>query len=100
MVVKRKFVRTLISAFASAGLLGLPWASHAASSTSDQSASDQMLAEVVVTAEKRDSTVQKTPISVTAISGEALAAQGVTNMVEVAQEVPRNVLSYRGAGSN
>ena len=35
------------------------------------------LEEVVVTAEKRESTVQKTPISITAFSGPALEAQGV-----------------------
>jgi iron complex outermembrane recepter protein len=54
------------------------------------------LAEIVVTAEKRESTVQKTPISITAFSGDALAAQGTTGMLEVAQETPG--VSFRTAG--
>jgi iron complex outermembrane recepter protein len=42
-------------------------------------AQDQELQEIVVTAEKRESTVQKTPISITAISGAELQAQGTTD---------------------
>jgi len=62
----------------------------------EQSGSQEALAEVIVTAEKRDSTIQKTPISMTAFSGEALAAQGVTSMLEVAQETPG--VSFRTSG--
>src|ERR1700722_14949558 len=46
------------------------------------------LQEIVVTAEKRDSTVQKTPISITAISGSDLQAQGLSDMTSVARQVP------------
>ena len=56
------------------------------------------LQEVVVTAEKRDSTVQKTPISMTAISGTELQAQGLTNLVEVAQQVPGVSFKTSGPG--
>lgn len=56
------------------------------------------LEEIVVTAEKRESTVQKTPISMTAISGEALEAQGTTGMLEVAQETPGMSLRTLGPG--
>jgi iron complex outermembrane recepter protein len=55
------------------------------------------LSEVVVTAEKRESTVQKTPISITAYSGDALAAQGTTNILAVAEETPG--MSFRSAGA-
>src|ERR1700674_5767710 len=48
----------------------------------------QDLQEIVVTAEKRESTVQKTPISITAISGADLQAQGISNLLSVAQQVP------------
>jgi len=57
---------------------------------------DQDIQEVVVTAEKRDSTVQKTPFSVTAISGAELQAAGVSDMLTVAQEVPG--ISFKTAG--
>jgi iron complex outermembrane recepter protein len=56
------------------------------------------LEEVVVTAEKRDSTVQKTPISLTAISGAELQAQGVTDLVAVAQQVPGVSFKTSGPG--
>src|SRR5258707_15622477 len=56
----------------------------------------QDLQEVVVTAEKRESTVQKTPISMTAVSGADLQAQGVTNLLTVAQQVPG--LSFKTSG--
>src|ERR1700756_5344561 len=56
------------------------------------------LQEVVVTAEKRESTVQKTAISMTAISGAELQSQGVTNLVEVAQQVPGVSFKTSGPG--
>lgn len=57
---------------------------------------DQELQEIVVTAEKRESTVQKTPISITAISGSDLQAQGVSDFLTVAQEVPG--ISFKTSG--
>ena len=56
------------------------------------------LQEVVVTAEKRESTVQKTPISLTAISGADLQAQGLTDLVAVAQQVPGVSFKTSGPG--
>jgi iron complex outermembrane recepter protein len=77
------------------------WAGSASSPTvvlaaAASSGSSDQLDEVIVTAERRDSTVQKTPISMTAISGEALAAQGAVSLLDVAQETPG--LSFRTAG--
>jgi iron complex outermembrane receptor protein len=56
------------------------------------------LQEIVVTAEKRESTVQKTPISITAISGSELQAQGLTDMASVAQQVPGVSFKTSGPG--
>src|SRR5581483_4042962 len=56
------------------------------------------LQEVIVSAEKRDSTVQKTPISMTAITGADLQAQGVSDLVEVAQQVPGVSFKTSGPG--
>jgi hypothetical protein len=47
-----------------------------------------LLEEVVVTAEKRESTVQKTPLSITAISGSDLHARGLSSAQDVVQAVP------------
>jgi outer membrane receptor protein involved in Fe transport len=58
----------------------------------------QDLQEIVVTAEKRESTVQKTPISITAISGSDLQAQGLSDFTSVAQQVPGVSFKTSGPG--
>src|SRR5256886_2117205 len=81
-------------------LTGAAWADQAAaqsgSGTAPAGAPADTLEEVVVTAEKRESTVQKTPISVTAIEGTVLQAQGVTDMLTLAQQVPG--ISFKTSG--
>ena len=89
-----------------AALAGSCALGSAPSWAADQSESDNTnraqpavdLQEVVVTAEKRDSTVQKTPISLTAITGADLQAQGITDLVEVAQQVPGVSFKTSGPG--
>jgi outer membrane receptor protein involved in Fe transport len=61
-------------------------------------AANQGLAEIVITAEKRDSTVQKTPISITAISGDDLQAAGIASFTGVAQETPGVAIRSAGPG--
>ncbi len=51
-------------------------------------AQEGVLEEVVVTAEKRASTVQDTPISITAFSGDALADAGITSTDALANYTP------------
>ncbi len=59
-------------------------------------ADSDALPEVVVTAEKRESTVQSTPLSITAVSGAQLQAQGISNVMDVARQIPG--ISMRSAG--
>ena len=66
-------------------------AAPAASSSND-------LAEIVVTAEKRESTVQATPISITAISGDQLQAQGISGISGIVAEVPGISMRTSGPG--
>jgi outer membrane receptor protein involved in Fe transport len=54
------------------------------------------ITEIVVTAQRFNSTVQNTPISLSAISGEQLDAAGITSVEELAREIPG--LSMRSAG--
>src|SRR5271163_3177996 len=54
------------------------------------------LEEITVTAEKYKSTIQNTPISLSAVSGEQLDAEGITTVEALAREVPG--LSVRSAG--
>ncbi len=57
---------------------------------------DNGLAEIVVTAQKYKSTIQNTPISMSALSGDQLTAAGITSVVDVSRDVPG--LSVRSAG--
>jgi iron complex outermembrane recepter protein len=59
-------------------------------------ASTSSLEEVVVTAQKYKSTIQDTPISMSAMSGGQLAAAGITTIEELTRDVPG--LSMRSAG--
>ena len=52
--------------------------------------------QIVVTAEKRSATVQSAPLSITALSGAQLEAQGVAGVTGIAQETPG--ISMRTAG--
>lgn len=58
------------------------------------------LAEVVVTAERRSETVQSTPISVTAITGEDIQQRGSPTLADVAAGVPGVSLRSAGPGIN
>jgi iron complex outermembrane receptor protein len=72
------------------GLLAALGAAPAIAQTSDA------LQEIVVTAEKRASTVQDTPISMTAVSGDLMREQGIANLSDVILAVPG--ISMRTAG--
>ncbi len=59
-------------------------------------AGDDALQEIVVSAERRESTVLHTPISITAISGAELEAAGRSDFLSVAQETPG--VSFKSSG--
>ncbi|MBT4519316.1 MAG: TonB-dependent receptor [Halieaceae bacterium] len=70
-------------------------------STSDLSAADEpglTLEEVIVTAQKRSTTVQETPIAITAFTGEILANGVVTDAADLNGRVPN--LHIAKGGSN
>ncbi len=71
-----------------------PAATGAGSAAPARSGGD--LEEIVVTAEKRDSTVQATAISMTAITGESLAEQDIVNVEDLVGKTPG--VSMRTAG--
>src|SRR5271154_2420401 len=54
------------------------------------------LDEIVVTAQKRTSTVQTTPISISAVSGDDLQARGVASLAALAQGTPGVSLKSEG----
>src|SRR5712671_3974874 len=59
-------------------------------------ASDSGLEEIVIAAEKYNSTVQNTPITISALSGDQLVAAGISTVEDAAHEVLG--LSMRSAG--
>src|SRR6202167_5701213 len=66
--------------------------------TDKNSAKETGLEEIVVTAEKRESTVQKTPISMTAISEAEMQARGLEDFRSIAQETPGVSMKTSGPG--
>jgi iron complex outermembrane receptor protein len=65
---------------------------HASSST------DEGLAEIVVTAELRQENLKDVPMSISAVSGEALALEHVTNIRDLAATVPNLDVAPLGPG--
>jgi iron complex outermembrane receptor protein len=56
--------------------------------------SDAGLAEIVVTAQKREQSINDVPISITAISGDSLVKQGITSTADLAKIVPGFSYTY------
>lgn len=98
--IRVKGVRSRLPA--AAVLASLALASNASIVRTARSAgsvgSDPELSEIVVTAEKRVSTVQSTPISITALSGDALQSEGITSVSGVAQLAPGISMRTSGPG--
>lgn len=64
-----------------------------------QEASPAQLDEVVVTAQRRSENLQKTPLTLSAVTGEKLESQGVKMVVDIANQVPSLQITSSGAGS-
>ena len=78
--------------------IGLFTATCASERASADDPNQDALSDIVVTAQSFNSTVQNTPISLSAISGEQLDAAGITSVEELAQKIPGLVHAFRGAG--
>ncbi len=78
------------------GVVRLTPAADATTDTTATAAGSGGLEEIVVTAEKYSSTIQNTPISMSALTGDQLVAAGITSMEDIVHEVPG--LSMRSAG--
>jgi iron complex outermembrane recepter protein len=89
---------TRVSVFIAA-LLGVsPLLAVAGNGTSSDDATDEVsaLQEVVITAQKRSSTVQDTPISIAAVTGDDLLARGIPSLAALAQGTPGVSLKSEG----
>jgi outer membrane receptor protein involved in Fe transport len=65
---------------------------------SGQQSETGQLQEIVITAEKRESTVQNTPISLTAVSGADIQDRGLTDLGSLLQSVPGVSMRTSGPG--
>jgi outer membrane receptor protein involved in Fe transport len=86
----------VVAALLPIATLGASWPVSAATVAAAETETGGELQEVVVTAEKRTSTVQETPISLTALSGQDLQQQNITSLEDLAAAVPG--VSMRTAG--
>ena len=101
MLSRRPLICSLGFLLAQGGALLLCAPQTQAAPTSDlgnEADEPQPLQEVVVTAEKRSSTVQKTPISMSAVTGEDLQERGLSAAQGIAQAVPGIAVASAGPG--
>ncbi|MFC7051010.1 TonB-dependent receptor [Emcibacter nanhaiensis] len=86
----------------STSLVILSIAANQALAQESQSSADaentMTLEEIVVTAQFREGNLQKTPLSITAVTGDGLRARGMTNAVDIGNTVPNAVIQPLGAG--
>ncbi|EQB12856.1 TonB-dependent receptor [Sphingobium lactosutens] len=57
------------------------------------------IADIVVTAERRPQTIQKTPIAITAIDGSQLSRSGITDLVNAVERAPAVQIQKSNIGS-
>lgn len=64
-----------------------------------QEAGAVKLDEVVITAQRRSENLQKTPLTVSAVTGEKLESQGIKTVVDLSAQVPALQISSSGSGA-
>ena len=85
--------RAAVAVSALSGALGLVATLEV---NADSAVAGSPLEEIVVTASKRTSTVQDTPISITAVTGNDLQARGTASLASLAQGTPGVSLKSEG----
>jgi iron complex outermembrane receptor protein len=91
----KKFPRATTMLLAS--VTALPFAAIAAE---EQAAEPGTLGEIVVTATKRESTVQNVPFSIAAVTDEKIRESGTTNIVDLARSVVGLAIADLGPGQS
>ncbi|MGH8262150.1 MAG: TonB-dependent receptor plug domain-containing protein, partial [Steroidobacteraceae bacterium] len=80
-----------------ASVAALPVAAIAA----EEAASEpDIIGEIIVTATKRDSTIQKVPFSIAAMTGDRMRETGTQNIVDLARNVPGLIIADLGPGQS
>ena len=91
-------LRTLMAGGALMLAAGASGSALAADGPAASDASGAQVGEVVVTAQFRATQLQKTPLAISAVTGQQIEAMGETNVTDLARTVPNTVISPLGAG--
>ncbi|MFY7837099.1 MAG: TonB-dependent receptor plug domain-containing protein, partial [Novosphingobium sp.] len=91
-------MRSYLLATSALALFTLAPAGHA-QDTSAQAPQQEGLGEIIVTAQRRAESLQKAAVAVTAVTGDALITQGVTDATRLNQVAPALFVT-NGGGSN
>ncbi|TWB43884.1 TonB-dependent receptor [Nitrospirillum pindoramense] len=91
----------LLAATALASLITAPALAQTATAPAPQNApqgasAQQQLEDIVVTAERREETTQRTPIAITAFSGDTLQQRGVSSSTDLNNMVPGLAVGNNG----
>jgi iron complex outermembrane receptor protein len=88
--------------YAACGVLVIPWVVGVEPAAAQDAAqtSDVGLQEIVVTAQRREDTLQRTPLAIEALSASDLALQGITDVRDLAASVPSLHIAELGLFSN
>jgi iron complex outermembrane receptor protein len=89
----RRILGNATLAFAVAGLV-LAW--NPASLAQVQAQSEPVLEEIIVTAQKREQSLQDTPISVSALTGDELELRSALDISDVADAIPNVQIQFNG----
>jgi len=99
----RSCARTkMIRAFAFAGtaIIGLQGAALHAQQSADSTASEDIAPDIIVTAERRSMSLQNTPLSIIAVTQEALEAKGIQDLQGLSNFTPNLAITpTRGNGN-
>lgn len=87
-VMNRPVARSLALLLAGYALPAVAQAQTADAPPAGAEAQQTGIADIVVTAERRESSVQDTPIAISAFGGDTIAAQGITTVEGLAQIAP------------
>lgn len=98
MMRRLSTVAFFLSASAPCALYAQTAASQPAPQGSPASSGQDAVAEIIVTANKRQENINKVGLSITAISGDQLAERRITSLQDVAMAVPG--LTYAPSGNN
>lgn len=79
-----------------AGMLVATSAQAQDNAQAENSSQDDAIPEIVVTAQFREQSLQTTPLAITAVNAEMLAARSQTNIAEVAAQAPSVTLKPQG----